>query len=448
MISNIVGASLRNGARVSNSTQWLDPAFEAIEIDDDGRACSDIPESACQDEAGNLFAHVTALSLSKSSDALIDPKLVLSWLMSALGAPAALVGLLVPIREAGALLPQMVTAEKLRQLPQRKWAWSAGAIVQGLAALAIAVSAMVFTGLMAGVAIVIALAVLSLARSVCSVCYKDVLGKTVDKSRRGRATGLASSLAATVAIGFAAILYFSPIERFDIVVAALFGAGAIWIAAGLVFTTLSEKRGATEGGESAFRSAIDNLSYFKTEPQLRLFIITRGLLTATAFAPPFMVALGNQGGSSPKNLGLLVFSSALAALSSSFVWGSLADRSSRKVLFLAALIGAAALAATVACSMAGLAQNDYVLPALLFVLMVSYQGVRLGRSTHLVDMADTETRAAFTALSNTAIGLVLLVGGGLSLVANAAGLEVTLAILAIMCALALWPASLLDEVQQ
>jgi hypothetical protein len=432
---------------MTTSSHWLYPAFEAIAIDDDGRTCADIPESACRDEAGNFFAHVTALSLSKSSDALIDPKLVLSWLIPAVGAPPALVGMLVPIREAGALLPQIFTAEQLRRLPQRKWAWSAGAIVQGLAALAIAASAAYLSGLVAGVAILVALAVLSLARSVCSVCYKDVLGKTVDKSRRGRATGLASTLAASVAIGFAAILFLGLAERFDVVVAAVAIAGLVWIGAGLVFTTLSERAGATDGGASAFRSAIDNLAYFKTQPQLRVFIVTRALLTATAFAPPFMVALVADGQSSPKNLGLLVFSSALAALLSSFIWGSLADRSSRRVLLLASVIGATALAATLACSIAGVIRNDFVLPALLFVLMVSYQGVRLGRSTHLVDMANTETRAAFTALSNTAIGLVLLAGGAFSLIANVAGLEVTLAILAVMCGLAGLAASRLDEVQ-
>ena len=432
---------------MTKSNEWLDPAFEAIAIDDDGRACSDIPDSACRDEAGNFFAHVSALTLSKSSDALVDPKLVLSWLITAVGAPAALVGLLVPIREAGALLPQMFTAEKLRQLPKRKWAWAAGAVVQGLCALAIGASAVFMSGIEAGIAILAALTVLSLARSVCSVCYKDVLGKTVDKSRRGRATGLASSLSAIVAIGFAVVLYFSSFDRFDIVVAALFAAGFLWIAGGLVFTSLSEEAGATEGGASAFKSAMDNLSYLKSEPQLRAFIATRGLLTATAFAPPFMVALGSGGQSSPENLGLLVFASALSALLSSFIWGSLSDRSSRKVLIIASVIGALALGATVASSALGWIQNTFVIPALLFVLMVSYQGVRLGRSTHLVDMATSETRAAFTALSNTAIGIVLLVGGVFSLIANVAGLEATLTILALMCVLAIWPALGLDEVQ-
>ena len=40
-----------------------------------------------------------------------------------------------------------------------------------------------------------------------------------------------------------------------------------------------------------------------------------------------------------------------------------------------------------------------------------HQGVRLGRTTHVVDMADEDSRAAYTALSNTIIGVVLLAGG-------------------------------------
>lgn len=48
------------------------------------------------------------------------------------------------------------------------------------------------------------LAVFSLAHGVCSVAAKDVLGKTVSKSRRGRLTGLAGSVAGLVTLGVAA----------------------------------------------------------------------------------------------------------------------------------------------------------------------------------------------------------------------------------------------------
>lgn len=55
-------------------------------------------------EARNGAIHVISLTLTKTADALIDPKLVLSWLLTALGSPGAMIGLLVPVREGGALI--------------------------------------------------------------------------------------------------------------------------------------------------------------------------------------------------------------------------------------------------------------------------------------------------------------------------------------------------------
>jgi hypothetical protein len=125
----------------------------------------------------------------------------------------------------------------------------------------------------------------------------------------------------------------------------------------------------------------------------------------------------------------------------------LADRSSRKVLILTGLSGALALFGTLGLNAAGLLSASAGLPAMIFILMTSYQGVRLGRSTHLVDMASAETRAAYTALSNTIIGTVLILGGGFSLVAAAWGVSAVIAILGVMSAAASLFAIGLKEVQ-
>jgi len=92
--------------------------------------------------------------------------------------------------------------------------------------------------------------------------------------------------------------------------------------------------------------------------------------------------------------------------------------------------------------------KGWVMPVLLFVLVVAYQGVRLGRSTHIVDMANEDTRAAYTALSNTVIGALLLAGGVFGLIAQMAGEAVVLAIMAGMAFAAALTALALDEVQQ
>ena len=48
--------------------------------------------------------------------------------------------------------------------------------------------------------------------------------------------------------------------------------------------------------------------------------------------------------------------------------------------------------------------------ALFFLAAVAHHGARVGRKTYLVDMATQENRAQYTAVSNTVIGALLLLG--------------------------------------
>jgi len=158
-----------------------------------------------------------------------------------------------------------------------------------------------------------------------------------------------------------------------------------------------------------------------------------------------MIALDPE--TSGAALGALVLASALASLLSAYVWGRLADRSSRQVLALAAAVACVTLAATALAAWTGAIATPLVLAALIFAIMIAHQGVRLGRSTHLVDMAGTSHRALYTALSNTAIGLLLLAGGGFALVAEAFGPGSVIVVFAAMTGLAALAALGLDEVQ-
>lgn len=371
---------------------------------------------------GNIKRHVAALSASKSADGLVDPKLVLSWLLTHLGAGAFWVGALVPVREAGALLPQLVTAGRIKAMARRKWAWAWGAVGQGAAAALMVVAALTLDGAAAGAVILGLLALLALARSVCSVSYKDVLGKTVAKTRRGRTMGLASTAASVTVISFAALLMAGWGDKPAVVVSAIALAALLWVAAGAIMAGMSEDVSDEEAGDSAAP-----LRLLLERPQLARFVLTRGLLVGTALAPPYLVLLtGSDGVFSA--LGALVLASSLAALLSSYVWGWLADRSSRRVLVYSGVAGAVTLAAALLLQSAG-----WAMPVVLFGLMIAYHGVRQGRSTYLVDMADEADRAAYTAVSNTATGLLLLAVGAVA--ASLATFSVPLVIggFAVMC---------------
>lgn len=410
-------------------------AFEMLTAEDDGRACKDISDTACREQPANFLRHALALGLNKAADGLADPKLVLSWLMTHLGAPAALIGLLVPIREAGSLLPQLFIAARIRAQARRKWAWACAAAGQGLGAGIILLAALLLSGMAAGIVILAGLAVLALSRAVASVAYKDVLGKTVGKTRRGTVTGLAGTWAAAVTLLFALILIVFSDTRASIVLAALACAALSWGLAGAVFATLAEEPGAQDGGANGWQAAIANLGYLKQDPQLTRFIIARGLLTSTALAPPWLVVLASgAAGAALEGLGSLVAASALAGLVSSYVWGRLADVSARKVLVLTGMLGASAMILTLVFSLSGLTQSLWAIPLALFLLMLAHQGVRLGRSTYLVDMVGSDKRAIYTAISNTVIGLILLASGVFGAIAGLAGVEVALALFALMAA--------------
>ena len=358
------------------------------------------------EEARNGLRHVLSLSMTKLADGLINPKLVLAWLAQALGAPALLVGLLVPIREAGALLPQMLLAGRVRAMRHRKWAWVIGSLGQGVAAAGMVAVALTLQDWAAGIAMCALLAMLALSRAASSVSYKDVLGKTVQKTRRGAVTGTAASVASAGVILFALLLMSGLIENTSALTAAVALAALLWVAAGALFSRLEEAPSEEDGSAPAI-----DLRPFRDDPQFRRFVYARGALTATALAPPYIVLLDTGEGALQK-LGALVLASAAASFASSYVWGRLADRSSRRVLMLSGFSGAAALALAALAGLTGWAGGAiWVTPVLLFGLMVAYHGVRQGRSTYLVDMAPESDRASYAALANTPIGALLLVSG-------------------------------------
>ncbi|ETX28418.1 MFS transporter [Roseivivax isoporae] len=401
--------------------------------DDDGEAGAR--------EARNGLRHMVSLSVQKVADGLIDPKLVLAWLMNALGAPAVLVSALVPIREAGALLPQILLSGVVEARRIRKWVWVAGCALQGVAAAGIALSALTLQGWAAGLAICGCLAVLALARAACSVSYKDILGKTVAKTRRGAVKGVAGSASSAAVLVFAGLLVSGLLQDRAPLVAAIALAAALWILAALIFATLEERP-----SEPEERAAID-LTPLREDPQFRRFIAARGALTATALAPPYLVILSGGDGAL-QQLGALLLASAAAAFVSSFVWGRLSDRSSRKVLILAGLAGAASMAATVAAGALGWTEGLIVAPLLLFVMQIAYQGVRVARSTYLVDMAPKERRSTYAAIANTSIGVLLLAAGAFGGALSVAGALWALSGFAVLSALGAALAFGLREVER
>jgi hypothetical protein len=394
----------------------VDRLYEFIAGDEDARVCKDIPEEACVVVPPNFFLHLASQFLTKIGDALSSPGLVITWLLSVLAAPTALIATLVPLREAGSLLPQMALGGVLRAYPIRKWFWILGSALQGSCVVLMGVVALLSEGWLAGGLVVGLVALFSLSRGICSVSSKDLIGKTVPKTRRGRLSGLAASLAGGVSLAVGVFFAVQPKENLSVgaFVALLVVAGGAWIAAAALMAFLDEKPGATAGGGNALKEALRSLRILRDDPSFRAFCIVRGLLASTVLSMPFYVLLARQATEGMvASLGILMGASSIATLASGWAWGWLADRSSRMTIVVAGLAagGIGCLTAAVSALEITVTASLWMYGGLFFLLGLAHTGIRLGRKTYLIDMAPQEQRASYVAVSNTLIGIILLASG-------------------------------------
>jgi len=427
--------------------------YEKMMNEEDARVCKAIDEKACKVVPGNFFLTIISYFFNKLADSVANMKVIIPWLMESLSVPLFLISFLVPIKESGSLLPQLLIAAYVRKLPIRKYIWSLGVFIQALCIIAIGIVAWNMQGLNAGIAIITLIIIMSLARGLSSVAAKDVIGKTIPKTRRGALNGYSGSLAGLIVIGLGVYFLlvgekpFSP-QNFGVL---LFLAGIFWIIASLTYLKIEEFEGETDGGGNAISVALKKISLLKTDKDFRLFVITRALFLCSVLSAPFFVILAQQqSDSSNYLLGLFILSSGLADFSSSVIWGKLSDISSRKSMIIGASISTALgfLVFTLSIFYENIFSIIWLMPLIYFVLTVGYQGIRIGRKTYLVDLAGGNKRTDYVAVSNTIIGIVLLFAGFIGTLSSSIGLNGIILLLSIIGVIGIFLAIKLPEVQE
>jgi MFS family permease len=388
----------------------------------------DLPEEQRADVARNGFRLVLASTLQFSGDQTVKASTVLPWLFHALGVPAALTGLLVPIRESGSMLPQAFLTPLILRFRRRKWVFITGALIQALAVAVMAATAALGTGLAAGVVILAALTVFSLGRALGSITSKDIQGRTLPKGERGQINGLSTTASGLVVIILGlTILYFGSGDLTGPEIAWLLAGGAVlWVGVAAVYAGIrepideaaarNEPRSETDAGNWFTRM----YTLLSDDHDFRHFVVVRSLLLASALSPPFIVALAAQSGPDTlSDLGGYILASGIAALLGGRLFGRWADRSSKNLMTVGAAVASATIIAFVAVVTLSGDFDDALWHSLVFVgayfvLTLIHTGVRVGRKTYVIDMAEGDLRTTYVAVSNSAMGLILLFTGVVS----------------------------------
>ncbi|MEJ6561396.1 MAG: hypothetical protein QNK83_13820 [Akkermansiaceae bacterium] len=373
---------------------------------------------------------------SKLGDLLCNAKTVLTWLMGVVGAPPFLTALLVPIRESGSMLPQAFISGLVKRVRRRKWVYIAGAVGQALCLMAMGFAALFFEGVVAGWAILISLIFFSLARCLCSISAKDVLGKTVPKGARGGITGTAAAISGVLGFG-AALFVLLGVDQSASKMSygwLILGGSLLYLISALVFSFVNEE----ESQKVTLDLAGDlkgRLKMVWIDRVLRNFVITRTLLLGSALGSPYLVILSQQEGFELRSLAAFVLAGGFASAVSSRIWGSMSDRSSRRAMAIGGIIsgGVGLLGVLVSAKLPSLAANLWTWPVLFFLLNLGYAGVRIGRKTYVIDVSGDERRTDYVSASNTVIAVMILLLGALGSASQSLGTTTALAFFSLLC---------------
>ena len=397
------------------------------------RACKIIPDSLCTSLPLNYVMNVVNGAASKLAEQVASAKVVLPWLLSTMGAPAYIIGLLLPLRQAGTLLPQLIISGQMRRFEVRKWFWVLSAIIQALMLMGMIAAALTLGPLASGVLVAAFLLVFSLARGVGSLSFQDVTGKTIPKGRRGRMLAARSMIGGllTIAVGIGLKTIKSGEGGTAAALALLFIGALLWCVAALAFAAIREDPGATRGGRNAINEARAGLTLLAKNPWYRRYLVARTALLSVEISAPFYVLYVKQMLTvTAGDLGLIVIAAGLAAALSSPVWGRFADLSSRRVLIIGGMMGAiTGIAALLLGVLPAFFQNFYVYGIIFVLLGFAEAGVLLGRKTYLIDQVDPEQRTTYVAFANTAMGIVTLLFGLAGIIAQVYGIQALIVVL-------------------
>ena len=395
------------------------------------------PDGKVEREApANFVKLLIARMASKLGDRLASPKTTLAWILQSLGAPPIFGGLIVPIRESGSLLPQAILSRYLKRFRIRKWGWTLGSFVQGLAIAGCGLVAINLRGIHAGIAILLLISIFSLARGLSSISAKDILGKTIPKTKRGQLSGWAGSGSGLITIGAAFFLFQKHTDSSLLLYAIyLFVSGLLWWIAALLNLSIVEEPGEREDEKSLLVGFKDQFALIKKDAAFRDFLLVRTLAIGSGLSTPYLIALAHEKLSGAAIwLGGFIIAEGLAATLSAPIWGKFADKSSRLVLRLAMTLVGMLLGLVIFYeTVQGIPSHDakIIFPIAFFLLGMAHAGVRVGRKTYIVNMAKGNDRTNYVAVANTSIGILLLIAGALTGITSLLSVPLTLGIFAV-----------------
>ncbi len=356
------------------------------------------------------------------ADSLIDSALVLTWFLSRLSAPNVLIGLVVPLRDAGWFLPQLFVARHQSRQPYKLPLYMAPALVRCLAWATMAV--IVLTQHNPTVLIIgffVPYVVNSVASGWGGVPFMDVVAKTIPARMRGSyfatrmlvggVLGIAGSLVVRLALSEQLGRAFPANVGQLIAIAAFFAALSMF-----AFMFVVEPPSVVGDEVSSLIAHLGRAAHLmRRDLNFRLFLTTRVVIMGAQMATPFFAVYASRDlGAGAEMVSVYLAFNTAASLISNLMWSRLSDRrGNRAVIRLAAGLG---LSTTLLAWLAGPLDQAVAtgvvgpwLFAVVFAISGAFQsGIGVGGMSLLLEIAPPHERALVVGLTNSVLGVALL----------------------------------------
>ena len=382
----------------------------------------------------NFILHVINGALFALGDALTSTPLVMTAFFSQLTTSNLLIGLLSPLRDAGWFLPQFFLAPMVERTRRKINAYRAGTTFRMIAWIALVVCMFTIEDRATLlVASLFCLGVFSILAGFAGLPFIIITAKIIPPNRRGLVFGLRQFIGGGLGImagGVVALLLGGNMGfQFPRNYAVLFAFAAVGYA--LSYTSLGFVHEEPDEVPARSTRIMTNLrqawQIALNNAQYRRYLMMRiALLVGTACIPFMTVYAKRVLHVNDSFIGSLVSVTLASSLLSNPLWARLSDRrSNRLVMIITTSMGllycAAAAFVTSAASNApaGIAQGLLVMMFVISGAMLA--GMNLVSMPLMIEIAEPAQQSLYFGLSNTLLGVVLLLTAGVGLIVDRLG---------------------------
>lgn len=372
--------------------------------------------------------------------AMTDPSLVLTWLVSRLGASAPVIGLLLPILNGGWFLPQLLTTSLVQRRVRKLPIYRAGAVFRALSWILLTVSVFVVGARNASLLLTLFLLFYTLycfGGGLNALAFMDVVAKAVPTRERGSFFAWREFTGGLLSLGGSTIARYLLDERrqipFPLNFAWVFVIAGVAVTLGLLsFSLITEPQ-----EDAAYVAALPNLHWRRLIEVLRhdhnyaLFVLARMALLSGMAALPFYSVFAIQRLHAPTSMAGTYLAACTCAMVGSTLWWGWVSRhyGNRTVVWLTSLLS---LSMPLVPLVFG-THISYLAYGLVFVLQGAVvTGSEIGCLSLVLDVSPAAERPLYVGLINTVLGVVSLASAAEGWVVQMWGLNALFA-LSLVC---------------